>query len=231
MTQHARSTAGAALAQALRDAGGVEARMEPGQTAFRCHGMPQAFVFVTEGKLKVHFRTVERQVPWAEYRAAAGQDCMPVTAAILGGCDIRVPATCTTPCVWIALPPAELVRLAHSDPGFQKALFATHAARLPTFFARLSSRNTIGAERLLADWLPGHASEGLVLATHGDIARDLLTAREVVTRRLQDFAAKGWILQERGRIRLDAPAALRRLSRGRGAVRAFWPQSTRRLPV
>lgn len=117
------------------------------------------------------------------------------------------------------------------DPGCQKALLATHDGRLPAFFARLSSRNTISVERLLADWLLGHAGAGLVLATHGDIARDLLTVREVETRRQRNFAAKGWIVQQRGRIRLDALAALRRLSQGRGAVRAFCPTSTTRLPV
>jgi CRP/FNR family transcriptional regulator len=66
----------------------------------------------------------------------------------------------------------------------------------------------------LADLLLCAARNREVVATHNDIAKDLLTAREVVSRKLRDFAARGWIVQHRGRIRIDAPAALARLSKG-----------------
>lgn len=201
------------------------------RAAERSCGHPKAFVLLIDGKLKVHFRTAERPIPWAECRAMEGQDCMPVTAAILAGREIRVRATCTAPCSWIELPPADLVELVHGNPAFRRALFAAHAGRLPAFFARLSSRNVISIDRLIADWLLGHARAGEVLATHAEIARDLLTAREVVTRRLRDFATKGWIVQRRGLIRLDAPAALRRLSQGRVSVRVPNPEPATRLPA
>ena len=55
---------------------------------------------------------------------------------------------------------------------------------------------------------------GAVTATHTEVAADLITAREVVSRKLRGFAAKGWIVQGRGRIHLEAPAALLRLARG-----------------
>jgi CRP/FNR family transcriptional regulator len=66
----------------------------------------------------------------------------------------------------------------------------------------------------VADWLVGHADAGAVMTTHCAIAADLITAREVVSRILRDFARKGWIVQERGCIRLVAQGALSRLSRG-----------------
>jgi CRP/FNR family transcriptional regulator len=139
---------------------------------------------------------------------------MPVTAAILSEREITVRAKCSEPTTWIELSPNSLVQLVHSDMGFRKALFATHAKRLPTFFARISARNGLSLDNRLADWLLCHAQGRKVVATHRDIARDLLTAREVVSRRLRDFASKGWIVQQRGRIHIDAPAALTRLSKG-----------------
>jgi CRP/FNR family transcriptional regulator len=202
------------LEQAVLDAGGLPRSGEEGQTAFRWQGHPRAFVLVTRGRLTVHFRTRGRQVPWAECRAAQGQDCMPVTAAILSEREITVRAKCTEPCRWIELSPNSLVLLVHGDMRFRRALFATHAQRLPTFFAKISSRSVLSLDNRLADWLLSHARAGEVIATHGEIAKDLLTAREVVSRRLRDFATKGWIIQERGRILLDAPAALGRLSKG-----------------
>jgi CRP/FNR family transcriptional regulator len=184
-----------------------------GQTAFRWQGHPHAFVLITEGRLKVHFRTTERHLPWAQCRVPALQDCIPITAAILSEQKITVDATCLDPARWVELSAPIFVRLVHDDQQFRKALFANHARRLPMFFARVSRGDALSIDNRLADWLLAHAQDRHVTATHGDIARDLLTAREVVSRKLRSFARKGWIIQQRGKILLDAPAALSRMSR------------------
>ena len=202
------------LRQTVLDAGGVCRSAGHGRTAFRWQGHPRAFVLLTTGRLSVHFRTMGRRVPWAECRATGGQDCMPVTAAILSGREITVRAACAVPCAWIELPPTRLVLLVHEDIAFRRALFGTHARRLPTFFARISSKNVVRFEHRLAEWLLSHARCGEIAATHSEIADELLTAREVVSRKLRTFASKGWIVQRRGRIRIAAPAALARLSGG-----------------
>jgi CRP/FNR family transcriptional regulator len=203
------------LARSLREAGAVPRRAVEGQTAFRWQGQPKAFVFLTSGALSVHVRTRSGRALWATCGAEAGEDCVPVTAAILSGCHITVWATCATgPCAWLELPPRALLDLVHDDPAFRRALFAGHAARMPGLLAQRSSDPAMGVDRRLARWLLGHAALGRVVATHQEIAADLLTAREVVSRKLRDFALRAWIVQERGRIRVDAPAALSRLSRG-----------------
>ena len=214
MNIHSDPQQGTSLARAVLDAGGLVRSADEGQTAFRWQGHPRAFVLITRGRLTVHFRTRGRQVPWAECRASMGQDCMPVTAAILSEREITVRAKCTEPTTWIELSPNSLVLLVHGDMGFRKSLFAMHAKRLPTFFARISSKNGLSLDNRLADWLLCHAQGREVVATHGEIAEDLLTAREVVSRRLRDFASRGWIVQRRGRIHIDAPAALARVSGG-----------------
>lgn len=206
------------LQKAILDAGGMKHVGKAGGDAFCWQGHPKAFVFLTSGSVTVHFRTKHRQIPWATCRAIEGQDCMPVTAAILSAREISVRATCSSPSSWIELPPTALVLLVHANMAFRRALFANHAKRLPGFFSRLSSRHEVGLDRRLAGWLLSHAGGGKVAATHQEIAADLLTAREVVTRRLREFAVKGWIHQERGLIRLDACAALARLSKGYSSV-------------
>ena len=216
--QCGRDTENVSLERAVRDAGGAEKSASEGQTAFCWRGRPKAFVLLKSGRLTVHFRTETRRTPWAECRATDGQDCMPATAAILSGRDISVRATCMAPCTWIELPPTSFVLLVHGAASFRRALFAQHVRRLPTFFARLSSKNAISLDQRVADWLLGHAACNEVTATHIEIAADLITAREVVSRKLRDFAAKGWIVQGRGHIRIEAPAALSRLARGSFSV-------------
>lgn len=202
------------LERTIIDAGGTVCAAPEGAIAYRWQGPPRAFIFVRTGRLSVHFRTKDRQVPWAECRAADGQDCMPVTAAILSERAISVRAVCMAPSTWIELSPMALVLLVHGHAAFRHALFAGHVKRLPTFFARISSKNAIRLDQRIADWLLTHASANEVRATHQGIANDLLTAREVVSRNLGDFASKGWIAQKRGCIRIEAPAALSRVSKG-----------------
>lgn len=213
-TQSAQHDRQHALTQAVIDAGGTIRTAPEGAVAFRWQGLPRAFILVKSGKLSVRFRTGDRRVPWAECRAGGGQDCMPVTAAILSQRSISVRASCLAPTTWIELSPMALGLLVHDQPAFRHALFSGHAQRLPTFFARISTRNALGLDQRIADWLLCHARANEVRATHSDIASDLLTAREVVSRKLKGFASKGWIAQQRGRILIEAPAALSRVSRG-----------------
>lgn len=205
---------GCPLERAILDAGGVTRSAPRGQTAFQWQGSPSAFVFLKSGSLSIHFRTGNTNLPWAECRTVNGQDCMPVTAAILSGQQISARAVCKLASTWIELPPARLVLLVHGQPDFRQALFASHARRLPVFFARVATRHPVGIDQRIAGWLLSHAQANTVHATHSQIANDLLTAREVVSRRLRDFASRGWIEQKRGRILIDAPAALLRASTG-----------------
>lgn len=207
-----------ALAQAVIDSGGVIRTAREGALAFRWQGLPRAFVLVKSGQLSVQFRTNDRQAPWAECRASSGQDCIPVTAAILSERSISVRAVCRAPSTWIELSPMALVRLFHEQPDVRHALFAGHVYRLPTLFARVSTHKAVGLDQRIADWLLRHADSNEVRATHVDIATDLLTAREVVSRKLRNFASRGWIEQRRGCIQIDAPAALSRVSRGVFAI-------------
>lgn len=202
------------LARAIIAAGGVTRSASEGAIACAWQGVPRVFVLVTSGMLSVQFRTSDRTVPSAECRAAKGQDCMPVTAAILSKRALSARAVCMTPTTWLELSPTALGLLVQYDTAFRQALFAGHAKRLPSFFARVCAKNAGQLEQRIADWLLSHARDKLVHATHSDIAAEVLTAREVVSRKLQTFAIKGWIVQRRGCIQIEAPAALARVSRG-----------------
>ncbi len=56
-----------------------------------------------------------------------------------------------------------------------------------------------------------------VTATQADLATRIGSAREVVSRRLDQFARRGWVRTDRGRVRLLDPGALRRLAAADGA--------------
>lgn len=204
----------AVLEHAVVEAGGIAHAADAGATAFRWHGLPEAFVLLRSGRVRVRFRTKRASLPWAECRAFAGQDCMPVSAAILSGSPITVQAVCLEPSTWLELEPQAFIRLVEEDTAFRTALFARHAARLPQFFRRISEKGVETTDQRLAAWLIAQGQVNPIVATHREIAVDLVTAREVVSRRLKCFADKGWILQARGRIEVMAQGALSRVARG-----------------
>lgn len=53
-----------------------------------------------------------------------------------------------------------------------------------------------------------------IAITHGDLAARLGSPREVVSRTLKEFEARGWLRRERGKLEILAADALRALARG-----------------
>ncbi|MBF9034365.1 helix-turn-helix domain-containing protein [Rhodobacterales bacterium HKCCE2091] len=211
----------AGLDTLLLAAGGTLRTAGPGGAVLASPADPPVFLYLLSGQVSVRFRAERacNRAPWIECRVSAGQDCMPVTAAILSGAAISFHAISTGRAAWIELPPEGLRQLVHSDARFRHDLFAGHARRLPFALERAARATARSLDRRLAGWLIDNAGTGRIVATHACIAADLLTAREVVSRRLRDFAARGWIEQSRGAIRVVAPAALSRCARDA----ASWP--------
>jgi CRP/FNR family transcriptional regulator len=67
-------------------------------------------------------------------------------------------------------------------------------------------------DQRLAAALLGHG--GTLRITHQQLADELGTVREMVTRLLKRFELAGWVLLGRERIEIRDPAALRQLSSG-----------------
>ena len=62
--------------------------------------------------------------------------------------------------------------------------------------------------RLAQKLLELGSATGIIRRTHQQLATELGTAREVVSRQLQEFQRRGWIGASRGEVRLTDPAAL-----------------------
>ena len=54
--------------------------------------------------------------------------------------------------------------------------------------------------------------QDVVLTTHQKLSVELGTAREVISRQLQEFQRRGWIEQARGRVKLIDRTQLNRLA-------------------
>ena len=142
------------------------------------------------------------------FRVHGGESCVLTTACMLAEEAYQAEGIAETDIVVVVLPKLSFDALVAEEPAFRNFVFAAYSRRLidllrvvdDVAFGRIDVRL---AERLLA--LAGGDKE--IAATHAQIASELGTAREVVSRVLHDFQKRGFVAQSRGRIAvLDKPA-------------------------
>ncbi len=193
-----------------RDAHIVE--VPAGQRLYRPEQNPDSFVVLLSGGARVqHVSEGGREI--VLYRIAPGQSCSLTTACILADEPFAAEAIAEEACRIAAIPRAAFDDLLRTSPAFRQYVFKGFSARFTALFHVIDdvafARNDIRlAQRLVA--LAGAA--GVVTLTHRQLAIELGTAREVVSRLLGQFQRHGWIATARGQIELTDRAALARLA-------------------
>ena len=184
----------------------------PGQSLFQpgtlCEGLP----FVVSGSIKVRLISeTGREI--VLYRVGAGQTCIMTTSCLLSGDPYAAEGITETKTELRLLPASLFDNLIAREPSFRKLVFSGFADRLAASYDRLEEVAFHSIDKRLARLLTaGKSAE--VNMTHGDIAAELGSSREVVTRALSRFATNGWVETHRGSIRILDRGALRALGDG-----------------
>ncbi|MGM0559704.1 MAG: Crp/Fnr family transcriptional regulator [Pseudomonadota bacterium] len=187
-------------------------RYASGAIVFNPDNRPDNLLFLVEGTLRVS-QTAESGREIVLYRVEAGESCVLTTACMLAEEAYNAEGIAETALVAVVLSKDTFDLLAAEEPSFRRFVFAAYSRRLldllhvvdEVAFGRIDVRL---AARLLA--LAGKAE--VVSATHDDLARELGTAREVISRMLQDFQKRGLVSQARGRVRLLSRESLARIA-------------------
>ena len=183
-----------------------------GDHVFGPQNLPDSLLFLYSGSLRVSQSSdTGREI--VLYRVEAGESCVLTTACMLTEEAYNAEGIAETDLTVIVLPKMAFDRLVAEEPEFRSFVFAAYSRRLidllrvvdDVAFGRIDVRL---ADRLLA--LAGGDKE--IAATHQQIASELGTAREVISRVLNDFQKRGLIAQSRGRIALTDKPALRSLA-------------------
>ena len=143
------------------------------------------------------------------YRLEAGESCVLTASCILSQRPFPALAVTESPVQAILIPAPALRQWAAQFEGWRDYIFDLMAHRLATVIATVEEvafgRMDVRLARLLAETAVTTTSLNL---THQEIAAELGTAREVVSRILKDFANAGLIELARGQINLLDPAGL-----------------------
>lgn len=184
----------------LKDTPYTVITMEPGSFVFREHEGCGRIGFVFDGSIKV-FKEHPNGRSITLYRLGEGDSCILSMSCALSNPIHQASAVVEERTTVLTVTTDDFRRLMDRSAVARDYVFGLFASRLTdvlllleeVVFQRMD-------ERLAAILLEAAARSGsdTVHATHEQLAEEAGTAREVVTRVLRDFAAKGWVEIGRG---------------------------------
>jgi CRP/FNR family transcriptional regulator len=187
-------------------------KVPAGTTIFGPGNSPENMLFLLEGTVRVQ-QVSDTGHEIVLYRIEAGQSCVLTTACLIAYENYSAEGISETPVQAAAVPRDVFDDLVAQSKSFRDFVFAAFSKRITDLFLMIDE---VAFQRLdvrLADKLLS-LSKGLdtVATTHQKLSVELGTAREVVSRQLQEFQRRGWIEQARGSVSLLDRSRLEKLA-------------------
>lgn len=170
-----------------------------GQFVFRAGDACQAFLLVLDGRVRVQITAVNgREVTL--YRLGSGGSCLLTTSCLLGGDHYPAEAVVEQDAEALVLPWSSFHRALDGSGPFRRFVFDGFASRLTHVIRKLEQITFSSIDARLAAALLERVDAGDGVVTHQQLAVELGTAREVVSRHLKRFETEGWVRLGRGRV-------------------------------
>lgn len=141
------------------------------------------------------------------YRVAPGEACLLTTACLFSGEGYAAEGRGETAVEGLMLPRAAFDTLIAESAPFRAFVLAGFGQRFAALMARIDALSFRSVDRRLAEALLARGG-AQIDATQAELAVEVGTAREVVTRRLAAFARDGLVALGRGTVTLLDRAAL-----------------------
>lgn len=187
-------------------------RVAEGTVLFREGSPCQAYLFVLEGQIRVQ-KVGENGREITLYRVEAGETCIVTTACLMSGTDYDAEGVAETAIAAQALPIPAFRQLLATSAAFRDFVFRAYGSRIADLLL-LIEEVSFGRidQRLAACLLQRARGQSALSLTHQEVAAELGSAREVISRQLKDFERRGWIQLGRGQLQLLDSGALQQLA-------------------
>jgi CRP/FNR family transcriptional regulator len=185
----------------------LEAKQVLAREGRECAYLP----LVLQGSLRV-YKTSESGKELTLYRIVEGESCVLTATCILNQRSFPAVAEAEREVELLLVPARLVVRLVDEDGAWRRFVFGLYARRLEIMLTLVEEVAFRRVDSRLASYLidRGRETGAYVEKTHVQIASDLGTSREVVTRILGDFELHGLIVTRRGRIEVIQPGELQK---------------------
>jgi CRP/FNR family transcriptional regulator len=183
----------------------------PAGTALFGAGAPcRQFPFVLQGSIRVAKVGDGRELQL--YRVGPGESCVLTSSCLVGASDYPASGVVAADVRLVILPRAAFDALMSSHAPFRQYVFSLFAERLAELMGLVEAVAFHKLDRRVAGALLGRGR--VVPLTHQQLADEVGSVREIVTRVLRGFADAGWVQLARGSIEICNPGALRQLAAG-----------------
>ena len=173
---------------------------------------PENLLLLLEGRVRVQ-QVSEAGREIVLYRVEAGQSCVLTTACLLAHEGYSAEGIAETDVRAVAIPRTVFDDLIAQSVTFRTFIFTAYSKRITDLFQIIEDIAFQRVDiRLAQKLLDLERGTGQIKATHQQLAAELGTAREVISRQLGEFQRRGWIRQSRGAVELVEPDGLERLA-------------------
>ena len=189
-----------AIAELMNAAGTID--MPANTTAFYQGDACSNYLLILSGSIKVLTRA-ENGREIVLYRLGAGDSCVLTTSCLFGIARYPAEGISETAVTALAIPAKQFNEaIQHSKP-FREFVFSSFSSHLGSLIA-LVEEITFGRLdiRLARHLLKSSAGDVTLQTTHQQLATELGSAREVISRLLEDLESRGWLQLQRGSIKI-----------------------------
>lgn len=168
----------------------------------------QGFPFILDGSIRVLKPAANgRELPL--YRVLPGESCIITSSCLLGHVDYNARGVAEAATTLVLLPHALFDELL-AQPAFRDFIFHLFSERIADLMQLVEEVAFHKLDQRLAGLLLGKGRR--LYATHQQLADELGSVREIVSRLLKGFAAQGLVKLGREQVEILDPAGLRRIA-------------------
>lgn len=187
-----------------------EISLPANQPVFHTGDACRQFLLVLDGSVRVQ-KLSESGREIVLYRVEPGQSCILTTACLLGNNPYQAEAFTETAVRAVVIPAKAFERALDDSKQLREFVFEGYGQRLTELLMLIDAISFGRLDCRLAERLT-RATSSLLRITHQQLARELGTAREVISRTLKEFEHRGWVKLGRGSIEVIDPEQLKNLS-------------------
>ena len=186
--------------------------MPANSTAFHQGDACSNYLLILSGSIKVMTRA-ENGREIVLYRLGDGDSCVLTTSCLFGNARYPVEGISETDVTALAIPATQFNQaIEHSKP-FREFVFNSFSSHLSSLIT-LVEEVTFGKLdiRLARHLLKLSTDNSTLETTHQQLATELGSAREVISRLLKDFESRGWLKLYRGSLEVLDKQSLEKLA-------------------
>ncbi len=172
------------------------------ETVFRQGDACSNYLIILDGKVKV-FTRAENGREILLYRLFTGDSCVITTSCLFGNKNYPAEGKTETPVTALAIPVTKFNQAVQQSTTFREMVFSAFSSHLSNLITLVEEVAFGKIDVRLAKLLLSQCDKNNILtSTHQNIATELGSAREVISRQLKEFENKGWVNLKRGKIEI-----------------------------